>query len=691
MKTLDHRDSKRTWSKRAQRALMIAVCACLASAPLSSAIALEKKQIVDMKKLGLNDAAIKGAIDSAGDELMLSEADVKELKAAGISADVIEYLRQTGHVKTSGTPTPPDGTTPGPGVDGPELGGPDIDPEGDGKIDATKIQGILEAVRKIESEKLKSDQALQTQAQRVQRAIGDLSKGGNNMKAAQPCLGYLVAYRDYLAKVNAATQEINTLVEGNAQAFGVKLDAMQPSYEAQAGTYQANFCLGKALYNEGIYSGASRSIVQVLQRGAGPDRPYFKESFYMLEQVTAKIGYKPPILEEIIAADLSTFNKQFLDDFHYYFGKFFFDYGDMEKARLQLSQVSKGAEDFPEASYLEGVAYLGGVQSDEDLRKVAGEAIRSFQEAILAGETERGGNEEILQLGYLALARTFYELGYYNVALYYYQKLPTESSRNAEARLEQTWTYFLKNDHKKALGLFHMLNSPYYEKWFFPDLEILEATVYLNLCKFEKSKLALAELDQKYLSNQQALKDYIAKMQQGEPGAAWTEIISYYKNAEGAKRTGLPKRFADAVLDDLSFFNTYKQVQALQSERDALKQNIGSLGEFGQEVLSQVEETLKFKVDQGGLLVLQKLSEIDQELSTLSLQATQISFDIDKEEKDTLAAKLRNPDYVRPTAAGGTTLLVVADDWHPWPFEGEYWIDEVSNYRSNLRSECVEQ
>ena len=147
--------------------------------------------------------------------------------------------------------------------------------------------------------------------------------------------------------------------------------------------------------------------------------------------------------------------------------------------------------------------------------------------------------------------------------------------------------------------------------------------------------------------------------------------------------------FADAVLNDLSFFNTYKQVRALQGERDALKANVGALGEFGQEVLTQVEERLKFKTDEGGLLVLQKLSEIDQELSTLSLQATQISFDIDKEEKDTLAAKLQNPDYVKPTADAGTTLLVVADDWHPWPFEGEYWIDEVSNYRSNLRSECV--
>jgi len=690
-------DNRKASGKWFRRAMMIALCACFAAAPLSSAVALEKKQIVDMSKLGLDDAAIKGAIDSAGDELMLTEAEVKELKDAGVSQGVVDYLRQTGHVKAKAgtdTTTPPDGTDNPPDVTGPDLGGPDIGTEEKKGVTADELQKIIAAIKEIEGQKAATEQQLKTQSGRVTRAIDELNKGGDNMAAARPCLGYLVAYRDYLAKVDQATAEVNELTKGNSDDFKNIMPNMSPSIEASAGTYQANYCLAKALFKEEIYSGASRPLVQVLQAGAGPDRPYFKDSFYMLEKVTAKIGYKPPILAEITATDLSAFNKEFRNDFNYYFGKFFFDYNEMEDARERLSKVEKGAEDYPESKYLEGVAYLGSVQTEEDLARAAPQAIKAFQEAILAAEQERGGNEEILQLGYLALARTFYEVGnfnpdFYNVSLFYYQKLPTESSRDAEAKLELAWTYFLKNDHKKALGLFQTLNSPYYSKWFFPDLDLLEATVYLNLCKFEKSKLALAELDAKYLSKQPALKEYITKMQQGEPSAAWNELINYYEKGDGAKRTGLPRMFADAVLNDLSFFNTYKQVRALQGERDALKANIGALGEFGQEVLTQVEERLKFKTDEGGLLVLQKLSEIDQELSTLSLQATQISFDIDKEEKDTLAAKLQNPDYVKPTADAGTTLLVVADDWHPWPFEGEYWIDEVSNYRSNLRSECV--
>ena len=574
-----------------------------------------------------------------------------------------------------------------PGEIGPE--GPDIQQEG--QLDQGDIQAIIEARDSLNAQKRKDENQLMTRLSRVKRAIASLQAGGDDMEAAATCLAFVVGYRDYVNALAGYQKKFDDIV-GTANV-DLKVDT-NVGADVEAGVYDANYCLGKALYNENIFSGASRPLVRVLQRGAGPDRPYFKDAFYMLEEVSAKIGYRPPVLAEITAANLSSFNQPFRDDFNYYFGKFFFDSGVMGKARDLLSKVSQGSEDYPEARYLEGVAVLGTVNNtdnnDDDLRAVAGDALTAFQDAILAAESERGGNEEILQLGYLALARTWYELGFYNVALFYYQKLPPSSSRNADAKLEQAWTYFLKNDFKKALGLFHMLGSPYYEKWFFPDLDLLEATVYLNLCQFKKSKVSLAQLDDNYLSKQPALQEFLTTMQAKDPAESWSTLVNYYDDGD-AQRAALPRMFADAVLDDLAFFNTYKQIQALQIERDALRTNVSALGEFGQEVFNQVEDRLRLKVEEGGLLVLEKLSEIDRELTQLELNSTAIEFDIEKEEKEILQARLQDPDYVKPETAGGATLLVVADDWHPWPFEGEYWLDEVDNYRSTLRTRCVEQ
>ncbi len=505
---------------------------------------------------------------------------------------------------------------------------------------------------------------------------------GDNMAAARTCLQYQTIHEKYQVTYDdyqATYEPFRESLPGE--------DAVPPSAETY---YSATFCLAKALYQERILSGASRPLVRVLQMGTGGDRPHFKEAFYMLEDVSSKIGYRPPILAEITAANTDAFNPEFKDDYNYFFGKFFFDYKQLDKALEHLGKVKEGAEDYPESLYLQGLTRLGAVQSEEDLRAAAPKALRAFQGAIVAGESEPGGNQEILQLGYLAMARVYYELGFYNVALYYYQKLPRDSSRNAEAMLETGWTYFLKNDYKRALGIFHMLNSPYYSKWFYPDVHILEATVYLNLCKLDESKIALAELQSRYLDKQAALKKFLEESATKDPSETWAATMGYYQG-DGEGKTGLPREFVDAVMDDLSFFNVYKTVQTMQAERDALKANVGSLGEFGQQVLARVEEQLTLKISEGGLIIQQRLSDIDQELSTLDLQATQISFDIDTEEKRQLQERLKNKGAVEKTGpAAGTTLLIVADDWQPWPFEGEYWVDEVQNYRSNLRSQCVE-
>jgi hypothetical protein len=169
----------------------------------------------------------------------------------------------------------------------------------------------------------------------------------------------------------------------------------------------------------------------------------------------------------------------------------------------------------------------------------------------------------------------------------------------------------------------------------------------------------------------------------------WESIGQAFENPNGQE--GLPVMFANAVLDDLAYYNTYKVINVLRRERNQLKGNIGALGEFGEQVLQRVEEQLDTKIQEGGILVQRRLNEINQELVNYETQATQISFDIEKEEADRLRKKLQNREDDETGPEKGTTLLIVSDDFTPWPFEGEYWLDEVTNYRSRLRSECVEQ
>ncbi|MEZ4461256.1 MAG: hypothetical protein R3E66_16365 [bacterium] len=645
-------------TSRANRRLAKLAGAVLAASLLvasPAAFALDKNQIVQMSKLGLDDKAIMGAIDGAGAELKLSPEDIGELRLQGVSDTVIEHLKKSGRVSDTVTTTP----TKTPTKDVTKPVGDGIEPapapaEGETeeeKAERERLQKERDAEILKKAEELNQQKAAEEQREARIEQVGrrlpeaaELTDSGDNMEAARIYLEFL---------------------------------SLNPE-EGSEKWYEAKFGLAKSLYQQGILSGASTPLLEVLLAGA--DKKHFGEAFKMLENLTREIGYRPPVLEELTQLYVGDTSAEFQANFNYYMGKFFFDYNKSDLAIEYLTKVPQGSPDYPEAMYVMGIARL-----DPAVNDIAG-ALYNFQSAIVAGEAEPGGNAEILQLGYLALARTWYEVGLYDVALFYYQKIPNNSSRNAEATFETTWTYFLKNDYKRALGSFQTLHSPYYAKWYFPDLYILEATVYVNLCKFNQAKIALAEFQKRFLDKQPRLSEYL--MQTTEPKAYWEAMMGMKSLNDNSP---LPRMFAEAVLDDIEFYNIYTVVQNLQNEKAALQANIGSLGEFGQSVLDRVDEQLNTKIEEGGILVQQKLSELDKELTDWDLKATQISFDIESEDKRQLEAQLLNK---APTAAKvdtGTTFLIVADDWQSWDFEGEYWIDEVPNYRSSLRTECIDQ
>ena len=619
----------------------------------ANAFAINKDQLIQMAKLGLDDKAIIAAIDSSGNELKLTSEDVGELRLQGVSDTVIAHLKASGRVAGSGStapdpdgPAPPDGDTSLEPAPAPAEGETEEDRLEREAEEKAREKEIIEKAKELNQQE-KDEAVRQQQLKALGSKLGEVKKmvdRKNNMEAARRYLEFL----DYAPD------------------------------EASGDWYEAKFGLAKALYQEGILSGASTPLLEVLLAGA--DKPHFKEAFYMLEVLTREIGYNPPILEELTKLYIDDLNPEFKNDFNYYVGKFFFGYAKSDLAIQFLQKVTKDAPDYPEALYVMGIARL-----DEKVNDTAG-ALKNFQGAAQAAEARQDGNEEILQLGLIALARTWYEVGLYDVALYYYQKIPAESARNAEATFEQAWTYFVKNDFRRALGVFHTLHSPYYSKWYFPDLYIMEAAVYVNLCKFERAQIAMAEFQQRYLDKKPRLDKFLAETT--EPEAYWTAMMTY--SGQDSDQ-GIPAMFMNALLDDLEFYNAYNVVQTLKREKGALEGNIGKLGEFGQSVLDRVNEQLKTKIESGGILVQQKFTALSQELQNWQTQTDKLSIDIDSEEKKQLEQQLRNPEWKPPKASGGTAFLVVADDWQRWNFEGEYWIDEVSSYRSSTRSECVEE
>lgn len=637
---------------RVTRWLLAMVCLVLLGLPMQ-AMALDKDQIVQMSEMGLADSAIMGAIDSADSSLELDPEEVEQLQEQGVSEDVIAHLRRRGHVA------------------GEEVA------EEEEELDEEELDGIAPAPAPAGDE--------ETEAERRERERLEEEREEEIRRRAEELREEEEAEERRQAEMARAAREMERadqmVDEGqNMEASRIYLEFLdfEPAHDSDE-WYDATFGLAKALFQQGIYSGATTPLVDILMQGS--QREHFQEAFMMLTDLTRRINYQPPVLENLTGFYLGDFNDRFQEQFNYYMGKFFYDYGRMERALEYFDEIPEDAPEYPESRYLAGVAQLDSAVDDIPA------ALRNFEDAILAAEaaaTEE--TNDILQLGYLALARVFFEVGFFDVALYYYEQIPSESSRHADAMFESAWTYFMKNDFEHALGAFHALHSPYYAGRYYPELYILEATAYLNMCNFDKSHRALREFRQDYLNQRPALQDYLETTV--EPEDYWAMMEEAYS---GSGDVAVPSLFTNAVLENLAFYNIFQVVRSLEAERDALMANIDALGDFGEDVLERVEEQLEMNIVEGGIIVQQHLTEVDQELQDWERSALQIEFDIENEERENLRLQMQNPGYEPEEGLAGTTLMVVADDWQSWPFEGEYWLDEVDSYRSQMRTECIEQ
>ena len=646
----------RTAASRSLRWLIAALCAAVVVFGATAAAALDKDSIVQMTEMGLDESAIMGAIDSA-DDLGLDEDDIEALEDQGVSDEVIAHLHRRGHVEgeepdeeeVAQQEDEPDDPAPAP-APGPapaEAAEEEVDDEFEDLDEEEREELIQQRAREIleqEEQEEQRRQEMEEAAARMDRA-DNMVDAGENMEAARIYLAFL-------------------------------------DYEPEHGSeewYRATFGLAKALVQEGIYSGAADPLREVLM--IGTEGEHFQEAFGMLETLTREIGYNDPTLAELTQFDLSATSDRFRERFNYYMGKFFYDDNRMEEALRYLEDIPDTAPEYPEARYLAGVAMLDPAVDD-----IPG-ALRHFEDAVRAAEAaiDEEGNRDIQQLGQLALARVYFEVGFFDVALYYYEQIPSESARHADAMFESAWSFFMKNDFERALGAFHSLHSPYYAGRYYPELYILEATAYLNMCNFEKSRRAVEEFEDLYLDQRQALENFLEETT--DPEDYWALMENAY-SAEGNSQ--VPELFTNAVLENLTFYNIFQVVRSLEAERDALKANIDALGEFGETVLARVENQLEMNIREGGIVVHDRLNEVDTDLRDWESNARQIEIDISRDEREEMQRRIQNPDYEGLQAEAGTTLMIVADDWQAWPFEGEYWLDEVDSYRSQMRTECIE-
>jgi hypothetical protein len=480
---------------------------------------------------------------------------------------------------------------------------------------------------------------------------------------------------------------------------------------------EARYVLAKSLYRMGLYHSSLGEFSKIL--AVGPESKFFRTSLEWLFFISRKTKNETVILDEIAKYANQEFPERFRTEFHYLLARYHFvrgkaldQVGRPEDADKSFNEVKRLALLIPKtdafyarAKYLEGLSYFrfgnqarSAAEKRTSLNTVG--AIEAMKEVVrvtrsLGGDAEQVAvNQKLRELAFMQLARTHYGMQQNRYALFYFNKVERGTSQWLEAMFEASWANYRVGQYEQALGNLITLSSPFFREEYFPEALILKAVIYYENCRYRESSLILQDFERTYLPVHDQL-ELITKKQldASEYYGVLSEVQK--KNKEGLERGQtdiILERILRLALTDQDLKKTNESILELEGEMDVFSEKGDTFrySELSKQLLEGLKQQRTGLIQKAGVMAKGKLESELVALKQLLANGLRIKFETVTKEKEFLEEQLK---------AGGSVSIVkkyrfsvaVADDQLYWPYEGEYWRDELGTYQYTLTKGCIQR
>ncbi|WP_208719324.1 adventurous gliding motility protein GltC [Corallococcus sicarius] len=481
---------------------------------------------------------------------------------------------------------------------------------------------------------------------------------------------------------------------------------------------EARYVLAKSLYRMGLYHSSLGEFSKIL--AVGPSTKFFKTSLEWLFFISRKTQNETVILDEIARYANYEFPEKFRNEFRYLLARYHFvrgraldQVGQTENADKSFEEVKRLALTiprtdpfYPRAKYLEGVAFFRNGTRNKDAALKRGNtdvlaSVEAMKEVVRLTRPQSGRTGEqakldksLRELAFMQLARTHYGMQQNRFSIFYLNKVERGNTQWLEALFESSWANYRIGQYEQALGNLITLSSPFFREEYFPEALILKAVIYYENCRYRESNLILQDFEHTYLPVHDELDSLVKKnMDASEYYTVLADVQK--KNKDGLEKNGtdvLLERILRLALTDQDLKKTNDSILELEGEMD-LFSNKGDTFKYS-ELSKQLLEGLKVQrthlISKAGTMAKGKLETELGALKLLLANGLRIKFETTTKEKEFLEEQLK---------AGGRTAIVkkykysvaVADDQLYWPYEGEYWRDELGTYQYTMTKGCIER
>ncbi len=410
------------------------------------------------------------------------------------------------------------------------------------------------------------------------------------------------------------------------------------------------------------------SALVAYEKALATDAPLVKEAAAKAIALADKVG-DTALLEDVFSKNLGLeVDAKVRSRMAYLAARESFARGIHPLALATLKMVDASDPYFPEAKALEGVAMaqLGRHQ----------DALVPLQVALGSGKA-LGRDQRFHDMINLNLARAYYGANNFPRAIEYFGNVQRDSLSWPEAQFERAWSFFRLEDTNGALSQLQTHVSPFLTEQYFPEAALLRIYSLFLMCKVPEASKQIETFRADYGEKVPVLDEVAAK----EPQALFRAMAAKIEKDE----TELPEMIWGRYLEEDRFNDSLTAVRSADDESKRLA-NVAA-NPFSDWAKDQVAARRAVLVAAEGTRIQQRATRMATELREM-LQAAELSA------LDMLDFETR---LYSQAAAQGEMLDArkvvnrkdrVKANQRAWPWEGEYWADEVGYYRIESEPDC---
>lgn len=442
---------------------------------------------------------------------------------------------------------------------------------------------------------------------------------------------------------------------------------------------QIKYYLGLCLMELNLNQVASFQFVDVIKSN---DAKWTRQAIEKLLVVTDRLGDETLLNYAIQRIDVASVPTQNRDMLYFRLGEIKEKAGLHQEAAALYSKVGSQSRYYYSAVYNKGLAQAEANQTDLSLQ--------SFQSLLNSrqGAKITDTNKVAAQM---AIARVLYQRQEWDKSIEAYGKIPRDHAMWHDSMFEKSWAMLRSARFRSSLSNFQTLHSSFYEDAYIPESLLLRSIVYLYICKYDEMEKVVSLFESQYGPAAQRINSFLASRANAESYFSEIQKINIMKNdPEAKKKLNLPYNVLKYISEEGNVRRNYSYIKKLNEERKLVDETPAvknsALGSYATRIINNRMKSTKESI---GDMARAHLLNMKAELRDLNEQASFIRYEMINGKKEVLKKKLAGKDLNEVQVdENQDRSFYIQNGYEYYPFQGEYWLDEIGNYHYLGKQSC---